>query len=251
MRKSIAYPLTAALLVLGGCSKLDNPDKPDAMACDLCHTTPLDQFAVHRLHLSNLAMANFPYRNTSPDFNYPVDTSQGDSTYKVEVDTAFRFSQSATLDQAMRYQQNRLLNEGIQCVDCHRGLDGSLVQNNDPNHRNGREDADFDTVALLEKHYDAVDTAHFLATAPSMSFDGTTCNNMVCHGAGRKSLQNVVWNTAPKLTDTMSCLGCHNTTNHKIGVSCDKCHYDVTLDGGQTIHNFRKHWNDTIYYGRY
>jgi hypothetical protein len=36
-----------------------------------------------------------------------------------------------------------------------------------------------------------------------------------------------------------------------VGVACDKCHYDVTLDNGKTIHNFRKHLNDTINYGRY
>ena len=250
MRKMIAYPFTAALLVLGGCSKIDTPDKPEP-SCDLCHTTPLNQLAVHRLHLSYPAMAKFPFKDLSDSANYNVVSADSDTTVKIMIDTAFKFSNSATLDRATRYQQTRLQNEGIQCADCHRGVDGSFVRNSDPSHRNGRKDPSFNEAALLEKHYNASDTAHYSATAPSMSFDGVSCNNIVCHGAGRKDLQNVVWNPSPKLTDTLSCMGCHNTTNHKVGVACDKCHYDVTLDGGKTLHNFRKHFNDTINYGRY
>ena len=254
MRKMIAYPLTAALLILGGCSKMDTPDKPES-SCDLCHTTPLNKLAVHRLHLSYPAMAKFPYMDLSDSANYAVVSGGADTTVKLMVDPAFKFSNSATIDNAKHYEQTRLLSEGIQCADCHRGLDSHFARNNDPNHHNGKEDPSFNP-ALLDKHYNASDTNHYIAnyldTAKAMSFDGTTtCNNIVCHGAGRKNLRGVVWNPSPKLTDTLSCMGCHNTTNHKVGVACDKCHYDVTLDYGKTIHNFRKHLNDTINYGRY
>ncbi len=252
MRKMIAYPLTAALLVLGGCSKLDTPEKAEA-SCDMCHTTALNKSAVHRMHLSNTAMATFPFADTTLAARMTIVNGTSDTTFRYMVDTGFKFSNSATIDKATHYQQTRLLNDGIGCADCHKGLDPSFVRNSDPSHRNGVKDAAFSEDMLHDMHFNPTgkDTVHFNPSTPAMTFDGTGCNNIVCHGAGRKGVQNVVWNTSAKLTDTLSCMGCHNTTNHKVGVSCDKCHYDVTLDNGKTIHNFRKHLNDTINYGRY
>ncbi len=249
MLKTFTYPLTTALLLLVGCSKMnDNVPNNAEVSCDLCHTTPLNQMAVHRLHLSNLAMANFPFKDMSAAANYKVDTASGvgDSTFRIRVNLAVKFSDSATNKYDTRYQQTRLLNEGIQCADCHRDLDPQFRWNNDPNHRKGGVADVFFNDSLLVKHYNASDTAHYLPSAPVMSFDGTSCSNIVCHGGGRKNLQNVVWKPSPKLTDTLTCMACHNTANHKVGVSCNNCHLDVTLDFGKTIHNFRKHFNDTI-----
>ena len=251
MRKTIAALIPPVLMLLTGCSEIDQPDVGQE-SCDLCHSTSLANQAVHRLHLSNPAMANFPYNGLTPPVSYPVISGDGDTTFKFKVDPAFKFSNSATIDRATHYQQTRLLNEGIQCADCHSGLDSLFARNNDPNHRNGRGDPSFDEAGILGRHYNASDTAHYSPSAPGrMSFDGTGCNNIACHGAGRNGVLNVVWNPSPRLTDTLSCMGCHDTKTHKVGVACDLCHYDVTLDNGKTIHNFRKHFNDTINYGRY
>lgn len=239
------------MLLLTGCSEIDHPDVGQE-SCDLCHNASLANQAVHRLHLSNLAMADFPYNGLTPPARYPVVSGNGDTTYEFKVDPAFKFSNSATIDKAKRTQQNRLLNTGVRCVDCHQGLDSLFARNKDSNHGNGKSDASFDEVGLQARYYKASDTAHFSRSAPGkMSFDGEGCSNIACHGAGRKGVVDVVWNSSPKLTDTLSCMQCHDTRKHKVGVACDKCHFDVTLDNGKTIHNFRKHSNDTINYGRF
>ena len=251
MLKTFTYPLMAALLVLGGCTKMDAPNK-DETSCDLCHNTPLSQTAVHRMHLSGPAMANFPFHNTDASANYKIRVDTTDSTGIYKVDTAFHFSRNATLDNAARYQQNRVLNYDIRCADCHRGLDSLLTRNDDVAHRNGKKNASFDQAGLTEKHYNprGLDTAHYTATPPAaMTFDGTSCSNILCHGAGRKPLQNVTWNTTASINDTLSCMLCHKTEDHKKGVACSNCHLDVTQDGGRTIHNFRKHLDDSINFG--
>ncbi len=250
MLKRIALSITATLLVLSGCSKLDTPEKAEE-SCDMCHATHLNKSAVHGLHLSRVAMATFPFLD-SAGLNMKVTAGTNDSTFKFMVDTGYKFSNSATIDRAIRYQQTTLLNDGLKCTDCHKGLDPTFVRNSDPAHRNGFKDASFDEDALLKKHYNAKDTVHYTATALGpMKFDGVTCSNILCHGAGRKGVQNVTWNTSAKVGETFSCMSCHDTQKHKVGVDCNKCHYDVTLDNGKSIHNFRKHLNDTINYGRY
>ena len=250
MRKMIAFLLTAALLVLGGCSKL-NPSAKAEVSCDMCHVTHLNKSAVHRMHLTNIAMSEFPIKDTSVAARMKVVSGTGDTTFKYMVDSTFKFSNSAAIDRAAHYKQTRLLNYGINCVDCHNGLDKDFVLNSDPDHRNGVKAPSFDEEMLRAMHYNSTDTAHFKASVPAMTFNGTGCDNISCHGAGRKDILKIVWNTSAKLGDTLSCLGCHDTRQHKVGVTCEKCHYDVTLDNGKTIHNFRKHLNDTINYGRY
>ena len=258
MLKTFTYPLMAALLVLVGCSKMDdNAPNNASVSCDLCHTTPLSQTAVHRIHLSNPAMANFPFHNTAASANYKIRVDTTDSTGIYKVDTAFHFSPTATVDNAARYQQNRVLNYNIRCADCHRGLNSLLTRNDDVTHRNGKKNASFDQEGLLAKHYNprGLDTAHYTDTVPAaMTFDGTSCSNILCHGAGRKPLRNVTWNTTASINDTLSCTLCHNVPTtltpptHSYGLACINCHLDVTQDGGKTIHNFRKHLNDSINY---
>jgi predicted CxxxxCH...CXXCH cytochrome family protein len=134
------------------------------------------------------------------------------------------------------------------------GMDTLYQRNSAPSHRNGIRDAAFDDALLREKHINpkGLDTVHFNKTPLSaMAYKGYSCDNIICHGAGRKGVQNVVWNKSASFSDTLSCMTCHNTKDHKVGVSCDKCHSDVTLDNGKTIHNFRKHLNDSINMGRY
>jgi predicted CxxxxCH...CXXCH cytochrome family protein len=248
MRMHWTQPLMSALLLLAACSRIDDTAKP-AESCDLCHTAPLSRDAVHRMHLSARAMADFPFADTSAAAKMGVVESATDSTFRIKADPNFKFVSNPAQNQVLLDKQTRLLGYGIQCSDCHKGIDAGFARNDDPNHRNGKKDASFDTDALLAKHYNASDTAHYLASAPGMSFDGTGCDNVLCHGAGRKPLKKVAWQTKAALTDTLSCLACHDTRNHNPGASCEKCHLDVTLDGGKTIHNFRKHLNDTISYG--
>jgi predicted CxxxxCH...CXXCH cytochrome family protein len=247
MRMQLTQPLTCALLMLAACSRMDDTAKP-AESCDLCHTAPLSRDAVHRMHLSVRAMADFPFADTSAAAKMGFVQSATDTTYRIKADPGFKFVSDSAKNQAMLDQQTRLLGYGIQCSDCHKGVDAGYVRNDDATHRNGKKDPSFNEDALLAKHYDASDTAHYLASAPRMSFDGTNCSNIACHGAGRKSLKKVEWRTTAALSDTLSCMACHDTRNHNVGVSCEQCHLDVTLDG-KTIHNFRKHLNDTISYG--
>lgn len=251
MRKIITYPITAALLFLGGCSEVDQSSKAEE-SCDLCHATALSKSAVHRLHLTYPAMATFPFDDNTDAAKMKVVASDGDTTFEFKVDSAFKFSNSATLNRAAHYRQKGLLHAGIDCSDCHRGLDSRFTRNDDGSHRNGTRDASFDKEGLLAKHFqpNGVDTAHYLASAPAMTIAGNTCSNIACHGAGRKGVEGVKWMVSSSVNDTLSCMTCHNTKDHKVGVSCDKCHYDVTLDGS-SIHNFRKHLNDTIEYGKY
>lgn len=251
MRKIISYPMTAALLFLGGCSQVDKPSKAEE-SCDLCHATALSKSAVHGLHLTYPAMSTFPFDDKSDAARMKVVASDGDTTFRYKVDSAFKFSNSASIDRAAHYRQTGLLHAGIDCSDCHRGMDSKFTRNDDGNHRNGRRDASFNVEGLLGKHYnpDGVDTAHYLKSAPAMTIDGNTCSNIACHGAGRKGVEGVKWNASASVNDTLSCMTCHDTRAHKVGVGCDKCHYDVTLDGS-SIHNFRKHLNDTINYGKY
>jgi predicted CxxxxCH...CXXCH cytochrome family protein len=247
MRMHLTQPLTCAFLMLAACSRMDDTAKP-AESCDLCHTAPLSRDAVHRMHLSVRAMADFPFADTSAAARMGIVQSSTDTTYRVKADPGFKFSDNPAQNQAMLDKQTRLLGYGIQCADCHNGIGSGFVRNDDPNHRNGKKDASFNEDALLAKHYDGSDTAHYLASAPRMSFDGTSCSNVLCHGSGRKTIKKVEWRTTAALSDTMSCTSCHDTREHNPGVSCEQCHQDVTLDG-KTIHNFRKHLNDSISYG--
>jgi predicted CxxxxCH...CXXCH cytochrome family protein len=261
MWNKLVSPITAALLglgslgllgTLGGCSKLETPNKAEN-SCDLCHSAPLSKSAVHRIHLTTMSMATFPILDPVAA-SIPIENGNNDSTFKYRVMPGYKFSNSASINQATHYQQTRLLNHPIKCAACHQGMDSLFVRNNAPNHRNGKKDAAFDEGYLREKYFNPKgnDTVHFDSSIPgSMSYDGTSCDNIICHGAGRKGVQQVVWNTSAKVTDTLSCMTCHNTKKHKEAVACDKCHYDVTLDNGKTIHNFRKHLNDSINYGRY
>lgn len=251
MRKIFAYPMTAALLFLGACSQVDQPSRSEE-SCGLCHSAALSKSAVHRLHLTYPAMSTFPFDDKSDAAGMKIVASDGDSTYRYKVDSAFKFSNSARIDKDEHYRQTKLLHAGIDCSDCHRGLSPGFTRNDDGNHRNGKRDASFDAEGLLAKHYNprGVDTAHYLASAPAMTIEGNTCSNIACHGGGRKGVEGVKWNATASVDDTLSCMSCHDTRSHKVGVSCDKCHYDVTLDG-RSIQNFRKHLNDTINYGKY
>jgi predicted CxxxxCH...CXXCH cytochrome family protein len=246
MRMHWTQPMMCALLWLAACNKVDTPEKPGE-SCDLCHTAPLSRDAVHRMHMSARAMADFPFLDTSAAASMAVLESATDTTYRIKADPDFKFTGNAAKNQAMLDQQTRLLGYGIKCADCHKGISPGYVRNDSPNHRNGKKDPDFDVDGIMMKYCDPADTAHYLATMPTMSFEAANCSNVLCHGAGRKPLQKVVWQPAAALGDSLSCLACHDTRNHKTGVSCDQCHSDVTLDG-KTIHNFRKHLNGTIDY---
>lgn len=247
--KPFAFPMTAALLLLAGCSEVDKPAKPEE-SCDLCHSKPLGRTAAHAFHLAYPAMAAFPFPDESEAALMPVVATGSDTTTRYRVDSAFRFSNSATLDKATRYRQTGLLNHGIACTDCHAGLNGSLTRNDDYRHRDGGGSASFDEGSLRAAHYRASDTAHFGEYPGDMAYDGGSCSNIACHGAGRKGVQKVKWNLTSSFDDDKGCMTCHDTREHKVEVSCYTCHYDVTLDG-KTIHNFRKHLNGAIDYGKY
>jgi predicted CxxxxCH...CXXCH cytochrome family protein len=60
-----------------------------------------------------------------------------------------------------------------------------------------------------------------------------TCISVFCHGGGQKDTLGLVWNTNPvswERTDTFTCSGCHDITNHQTdainnyGAQCYDCH---------------------------
>lgn len=207
-------------MLLGGCAKMEQPEMAEE-SCDLCHKEPLSKQAVHRSHLSDLAMANFPFRD------------EASAEYARSLaDTSVLPVPASGKDSAAKARQNRLLAYKIECAACHEGVHSQATQVKSDLHLDGKVDVDFDDALLAEK----------FKTDAKASMKGSTCDNIPCHGAGSKGVEGVVWNTSAAPTDTLNCNSCHNTAKHKTGVRCDLCHFDVTPNG-KSIHAFRKHIN--------
>jgi len=105
--------------MLAACSRIDDPAKPGE-SCDLCHTAPLSLNAVHRMHMSARAMADFPFADTSAAAKMGVVESATDSTFRIKADPGFKFVSDNAKNQVLLDQQTRLLGYGIQCSDCHK-----------------------------------------------------------------------------------------------------------------------------------
>ena len=218
MRKTIAVTLPGMLLLLAGCSRVQNPDRAEE-SCDLCHTASLASGDVHRMHLSDLAMGNFPFRGDSAAAYARTLEDTGASTFDPALDSASN-------------RQKRLQAYGIECADCHKGVNPSATRIRNGKHMNGSREADFDAAFLRAK----------FGPGPRPSMAGNTCENMPCHGGGKAGEEGVAWTPVVATTDSMDCNSCHNTQKHKTGVRCDLCHYQVSLDR-KSIHDFRKHIN--------
>lgn len=220
MWKTSVAILPLAALLFGGCTKVENPEVAEE-SCDLCHKDALSKQGVHKMHLSDLAMANFPFRDEAA------------AAYARSLrDTSALPVPKAGKDSAEQARQNRLLAAGITCAACHEGVHDLATRVDNGSHINGVKGVDFDDALMAEK----------FKTDAKASMRESTCENIPCHGAGSKGADGVVWNTSAKATDTLNCNSCHNTAKHKTGVRCDLCHFDVTKTG-KAIHDFRKHIN--------
>jgi predicted CxxxxCH...CXXCH cytochrome family protein len=223
MWKKIAITLPGLLLVLSGCNKVESTNSLNEESCDLCHQGTLSEQAVHRQHVSRLAMSNFPSRSEAAN-----------DLVKADLDTAFRLAMDST-DTVGRAKQVRLLGANLQCGECHQGVSHAGMKIDNDLHHNGKVDVVFDKAWLSEKFHTSDKTVH----------KAQTCDNIACHGAGFTGKEQVKWMTKATMGDTLSCNACHNVSNHKTGVRCDLCHFDVTHDG-KTISNAKKHMNGVL-----
>ncbi len=220
--KPVALTLPGLLLILSGCNKVESTNSLNEESCDLCHHESLTD-AVHQKHMSMLAMSNFPGRSEAVG---ALLKAESDTSYHLALDSG---------DTVDAKRQARLLARNIQCGECHQGVSHAGMKIDNGAHNNGRVDVNFDNVWLNEKY----------KTSAKTTFKGNSCDNIACHGGGREGLLFVKWNAAAKESDTLSCNSCHNVVNHKPGVRCDLCHFDVTHDG-KTISNPLKHMDGVL-----
>jgi predicted CxxxxCH...CXXCH cytochrome family protein len=224
MYKTIAMLVSGASLLLLGCNRMESAN-PSEESCALCHTASLNEFAVHRVHLSHNKMGTFPYRGI------PVD---------------------ASLDSI---PQTRLERYNIECTACHAGT--KSVSNpvykglrvNPAYHRNGKVDIVFDTGFYLGAKFITNDSTRF-------DYAAETCNNIACHGFGRHDTLNVTWNAAPVNEDsltgkTLDCTFCHIVSTavgaaHGGGARCNSCHSGKINPSGKFIPDITTHINGVL-----
>jgi hypothetical protein len=142
------------------------------------------------------------------------------------------------------------------CSICHIGYSRKHLSVDPENHQDGISNVDFNT-----------DYLHDVFTySDEIGFENGNCSNIPCHGNGRMDLDSlqgadekgkwvkgrdsVIWHVDVKLTDTLDCMGCHNTAKHRAEARCQSCHNKGTIIDSVTLDDYSMHINGRAEYSR-
>jgi predicted CxxxxCH...CXXCH cytochrome family protein len=127
---------------------------------------------------------------------------------------------------------------GMSCRVCHLTYNVDNLEVDEALHKNGSYDVEFDTTHIKGIFPEAL----------VVPYNQGSCDNIPCHGFGRKDTFNIVWTTSASWNQTLDCNGCHDTkTNghYWTGRNCKYCH-SVTTTDGIIITDYRKHTNGKV-----
>jgi len=200
-------------LLFVSCAEIDQTANSELGSCQLCHKQALNDFQVHKTHVSISRM-----QRSSLIFNEALSP---------DVDSLMDVPDS-------------LMPASFRCDLCHQGYGENGNSVNENLHQNGKLDVVFNKK-LIEEFFS--DLAEIKEHNPH--YDGESCSSVSCHGPSRAGKEDVTWKQTFRPHEELNCNGCHDISKHKVVDSkqqdCGSCH--LTAQDTTAITHYSLHFN--------